>query len=551
MSEYFDLGPYSRHVTTTDPDAQQWFNRGLIWCYGFNHEEAVRCFQRVIELDVQCAMAHWGIAYASGPFYNKPWLWFTDAEREVVAPLCFESVQKAVSLSTGASPVERALIRALSKRYQSPIPVGEDIYDDWIDSYANEMRVVYAEFPEDPDVVTLCAEALMNRTPWRLWNIQSNQPAENADTMEVIQILESGLNRQKSSPVSHPGMLHFYIHALEMSPNPERALLAADALRNASPDNGHLLHMPTHIDILCGDYYEAIAANNRAIAADTRYIDLRGTSEFYMISCMHDFHLKMYAAMFMGQFESAMQAVDGIRSTLTEQVLRIDSPYLACSLEGYYSAKAHVLVRFGRWREIVDEPLPQDPLLYLVTTALLHYAKGIAHAVLGNIGDAGIHRQLFHASVEKIPEWHIVGNNPTRQILEIGKRMLEGELCYRCGKFDTGFNHLRKAVELADNLLFSEPWAWMHPPRHALGALLLEQNRVQEALEVYRADLGFDDTLPRCLQHPDNVWSLHGYIECLNRSNRSNEAEILGQTLTRVQARADVEINASCFCRLE
>jgi tetratricopeptide (TPR) repeat protein len=220
-------------------------------------------------------------------------------------------------------------------------------------------------------------------------------------------------------------------------------------------------------------------------------------------------------------------------------------------LEGFVPMKMHAFIRFGRWQEIVAEPLPEDTELFCVTTALKHYSKGVAHAALGDVGAAEEHRARFAEAVERVPETRYVFNNTCLDILAIAGEMLNGEVEYRKGSFDVAFAHLRRAVELDDNLPYDEPWGWMQPARHALGALLLEQGELEEAEAVYQADLGLDGALARACQHPDNVWSLHGLHECLTRLGRTSEARLLKQRLDLAAARADVPIRSSCFCRIE
>jgi tetratricopeptide (TPR) repeat protein len=550
MTDYFDLGSHSYSITTGSVEAQIWFDRGLIWCYGFNHEEAVRCFEKTVELDPQCAMGYWGIAYASSSFYNKPWAWFGDDERVQSLKICYENIHKAKQLSSNSTLSEQLLISALCDKHQREAIIDLSEPEQWEKTYSDSMRELQSCFPNDLDIICLTAESMMNLTRWKLWDIQLGIPAADALTEASIELLEQGLKIiQQSELNSHPGILHFYIHALEMSPQPELALPAADQLRDLSPESGHLLHMATHIDVLCGQYSEAVEANNKAITADLKYIDLRGKHEFYMISCVHDFHSRMYAAMFAGQFAPALQAADSIRSIISEDLLHIDSRYLASTLEAYYSSKVHVLVRFGRWQAIVDEPLPEDPTLYPVTTALLYYGKTISHAALGDIRSARQCKSKFDQLHEAIPDWHIMANNSTRDIFAVAAAMSNGELEYHAGNHEVGYAHLREACELSDNLAYSEPWPWMHPPRHALGALLLEQGHVEEAMQHYGADLGINNTLPRCLQHRDNIWALHGYLECLNRLGQTDGIDAIQQKLNRVIVNADIKIDSSCCCR--
>ena len=281
MSDYFDLGTYSRPITTTSPEAQLWFDRGLLWCYSYNHEESVHCFQKATKSDGDCAMAYWGIAYASGCNYNKGWESFGEKELKQAVADCYRATQQALARLDGASPVEQALIKALEKRYQSDQVVSQDEFCAWNDAYSAAMKVVYTSFPDDVDVGTLYAEAMINRTPWKLWDLKRGEPAEGADTVEAMAVLERMMRLvEERGSEPHPGALHMYIHTMEMSPYPERALRAADALRDLVPDAGHLRHMPSHIDILCGHYYEAVVANTKAIVADEKYLEREGPLNF-------------------------------------------------------------------------------------------------------------------------------------------------------------------------------------------------------------------------------------------------------------------------------
>ncbi len=552
MGDYYDLGRHSRQVTTDSVEAQQWFDRGLVWCYGFNHEEAVRCFQRAADFDASCAMAYWGIAYASGCNYNKPWEAFGEEEVKQAVAASRVATDAALARIDGATPTERALIKALERRYQSNQVVSGDQFAAWNDDYAAAMREVYRAFSSDWDVTALFAEALINRTPWQLWDLKNGRPALGADTLEAVEVLEKAISQvQESGGQPHPGLLHIYIHVMEMSPYPERALRACDMLRELVPDAGHLLHMPSHIDVLCGHYHNAVVANSRAIAADQKYLEREGALNFYTLYRCHDFHFKLYSAMFLGQYQEAIDAANQLIATTPEALLRVETPPMADWLEGFISMKAHVQVRFGKWQEIIDEPLPADQELYCVTTAMLHYAKGVAHAASLNVAAAEEERARFNEAFARVPESRYIFNNQCTDILAIAAEMLNGEVEYRHGNYRVAFVHLRKAVELDDNLPYDEPWGWMQPARHALGALLLEQGRVDEAAVIYRADLGLDNTLSRPSQHPDNVWSLQGYVECLHRLGKHEEAGAMELRLNLAKARADVEINASCYCRLE
>lgn len=549
MDDYYDLGGYGRPVTTASPDAQLWFNRGLIWCYAFNHEEAVRCFQKVIEYDDSCALAYWGVAYAAGCNYNKPWAAFAPDELVQALADCRRATDAAQVRSPQATPTEQALIRALEARYQSDQVVSEDEFVAWNDAYAAGMRAVYAAFPDDLDVCCLFAEALISRTPWQLWNLQSGQPADGADTVEAMAVLERGMALADERGIAHPGLPHLYIHTMEMSPHPEKALRAADTLREMIPDAGHLLHMPSHIDVLCGHYYAGLVANSKAIEADRKFRQREGALNFYTLYRCHNYHFKTYSALFLGQFHPALEAANELVATLPHELLQ-RAGAAAEWLEAYVPVKLHVLVRFGKWAEIIAEPLPAEPSIYLVTTAMVHYAKGVAYAASDRVGEAERELAAFQVAFAAVPESRMIFNNKCVDVLAIASEMLAGEIDYRQGQHDSAFAHLRRAVALDDGLLYAEPWDWMQPARHALGALLLEQNRVAEAEAVYRADLGLDATLSRPSQHPENIWSLHGFVECLHKLGKHSEAAIFQPRLDLAVARADVEISASCYCRI-
>ncbi len=553
MDNYFNLGKYSRPITTTAPEAQTWFDRGLNWCYAFHHEEALRCFQKVIKSDPNCAMGYWGIAYANGPNYNLPWIDMPPDIRLAVMNYSCENARHAQRLAAEVTPVEQALCQAIIARF--PVPHVADAADDdtfaqWDDMYAQAMRDVYARFPQDNDVCALTAEALICRTPWQLWDLENRVAANGADTLEAITIFDTAFQRSATTGEEpHPGLLHFYIHTMEMSPEPEKALQAAEALQNLVPDAGHLIHMPSHIYILCGQYDKVVEANAQATIADEKYVALDDTINIYTIYRLHNIHFQIYGALFLGQYEAALRTANQIETVITPEGLHHELPWIADNMESFYAMKAHVFVRFGKWQAIIAEPLPNDPELFCVSTAYWLYAKGIAYAVLGDIDHAVETQKQFREALARVPEERRIYNNESRDTLAIAEAMLAGELEYRRQNYSEAFAHLRRSVNLYDNLNYAEPWAWMQPPRHALGALLLEQGHIVEASQVYRADLGLDDTLVRPSQHPRNIWSLHGYAECCQRLGQTAEAATIQAHLAMAQESADVTVNASCFCR--
>ena len=543
---YFDLGPYSRKITTASGEAQLWFDRGLNWLFGFNHGEAVKCFKKALEHDAECAMAHWGISYASGPNYNLPWHLYDPHGKQMALEASYDAMQAALQHAEKASPVEQALIHALPARY----PQREAIEDmaPWDKAFTNEIRKVFEKYPDDLEVRAVFAESIMNETPWKMWDLASGKPAEDAGTEEAMRVLEGAFDTIPAS-WDHPGLLHLYVHLMEMSPFPQRALRAGDRLREIMPDSGHLKHMPTHLDVLCGFYHDVLVYNQKALIPDRRFLAYSDDPGIYLIYVIHNFHFAIYGAMFLGQYTPAIQAAEELIATVPEAALRIESPPMADFLEAYLTMKQHVLIRFGKWREIIAQDLPKDQELYCSNVAMMHYAKTVAHSTLGNIDDAEREKALFLAAKTRVPESRRVHNNTVVDLLGVAEEMLKGELEYRKGNYDVAFAHLRKSVELDDSLPYDEPWGWMQPTRHALGALLLEQGHVEEAEAVYRSDLGLDGKLSRACQHPDNLWSLHGLHECLTRRGETVEAALIKQRLDLAAARAEIPVKASCFCR--
>ena len=540
MDDYYNLGVHMRAGVSKNAKAQLWFDRGLNWLYGYNHNEAMTCFAHAIAADPDCAMAHWAMAYAVGPNYNFQWSDFTDDEKVDCLRIVFESLAAAQKTAKGAT---MALVKALAKRFPDT-PDVED-FTPFNDIYANEMRKIQADYPDDLDIRTFAAEAMMNRCPWKLWDLKSGQPSEGSDALEVQGLLEDAFVGLDGA-WQHPGLLHMYIHLMEMSPHPEKALRMGDALTGLVPDAGHLEHMATHIDVLCGHYENVVRRNKRAFVADQKFMDRQGTQTFYTTYICHDLHFQLYGAMFLGQIGPALDAAGKLETILTPEVVAPSADWL----ESYVGMRQHVYIRFGQWETLKTCKPPEDQELFCFTTALVHYSKTVAYAATGEVEKAEAERMLYHAAQARVPESRLLFNNTCQSILEVATQMLEGELAYRKEDYDTAFVHLRRSIALDDALDYEEPWGWMQPTRHALGALLLEQGHVVEAEAVYRADLGFDATLSRAAQHPENVWSLHGLHECLEKLGKTTEALLIKPRLDLANARSDAPIKASCGCRL-
>lgn len=543
---YFDIEVYSRTITASKDKTQRWFDRGLVWTFAYCHEEAAKCFTKALKHDPDCAMAHWGVAYAVGPNYNMQWHHFDPAGKAQALEAAYDATQAAVALKEKVTPPERALIEALPARY----PQRDTIEDQkqWNVDFMNAMRNAHESHPEDLDVACIFVESIMNVSPWQMWDLKNATVAEGAGTVEAEAVLDKCF--QNPAAWKHPGLLHLHVHLMEMSPHPERALKTGDVLRTLVPDAGHLIHMPTHIDILCGNYRDTMFWNEKAIEADLKFVEREGAMNFYTAYRIHNYHFAIYGAMFLGQYEPAIRAAEGIVETTPEDLLRVETPPMADFIESYFSMTEHVMIRFGKWREIIALPTVKEPELYCVTNATRIYAKGVAHAALGEVEKAEAKRLEFLEAKKNVPESRYLHNNSCIDVLEIAGAMLDGELEYRKGNFDKAFAHLRRSVELDDALPYDEPWGWIQPTRHALGALLFEQTRTEEAEAVYREDLGLGGRLSRATIHPDNVWSLKGLVNCLEarKAGDTEEARLLKQRLDFALSRADGRVAASCFC---
>lgn len=518
-TDYYDLGGLHYKATTESQEAQLWFDRGLAMCYGFNHEEAVRCFEKAVVADPGMAMAFWGIAYAWGPNINNMLI---DSAQIAKAEL---AIHMAKLQSNGCTELERKLIGALATRYTTPVPEDHDALNR---AYTKALRELYEQYADDPLVVGLFAESLMNLQPWKHWS-PDGKPGPH--TPELLDVLEAGLKRWPD----YPALCHFYIHAMEASPTPEKALPAANRLRDAMPGQGHLVHMPSHIDIWIGDYANVITANQKAILADAEFLRREGPLNFYSLYRIHNYHFLVYGAMFDGQSEIALKAARDIVHQVPEEMLRAQSDYL----DAFMPTDLHVLVRFGRWEEILKQPEPADYLP--VSRSIWHYARALAYAATNRIHQAEVEEQEFAEAMEVVPETSFLFQNPSHHILGVANEMIAGEIAYRKGKFDKAFDHLREAVRRDDELNYDEPWGWMQPARHALGALLLEQKRYNEAETVYRADLD---------RHPNNPWALHGLAESLAKLGKAEESSKYLAKFTMACQRSDVKIDRSCYCKL-
>lgn len=547
---YYNLGDFRRDVTTTSPEAQLWFDRGLAWAYCFNPEEAVRCFEKAAQFDPDCAMAHWGIAFGSGPNYNKAWRLFDFADMGKCITIATAALDRArIAAARNATPFERTLIDALGSRFPNAATKDPKEFDRVNRAYADAMRNFYNQFSDDIDAAALFADSLMCLSPRALWDLDTGEPI-GPGTKEARVVLEDALPRAGGD--KHPVLNHLYIHLMEMSPYPEIALPAADRLRRLSVDGSHLAHMSTHIDNACGDWRRVIDSNLDAVAADERYFGReKEIGAWYNVYRAHNLMVGTYGAMMAGRSREALFMANRLKEILTPDLLKIPSPPMADFLEAHGTTLAHVLIRFGRWDEILNLEFPDDRKLYCSTTAMIHYARGIAFAALRRIPEAEKAREEFIAAVATVPESRFNSIPvPEIQALKIAGKMLDGEIEYRKGNFDVAFAHLREAIALEDGLPYSDPPAWLQPVRHAYCALITEQGQLEEAAKQYRIELGLEGTLGRRRIRPNNVWSLHGLYECLTKLGRHDEAKEIKLQRDIAVASADIKIAASCFCRL-
>jgi tetratricopeptide (TPR) repeat protein len=518
---YEGLGSYSRKITTDSPEAQRYFDQGLAFVHGFNHNAAIRAFQQAADLDPQCAMAHWGIALASGPHINFA----------LVPPPAAELAWKEIGLAKeneqNASPVERALIDALSRRCANPQPEDRSPLDR---AYADAMREVWKKFPNDPDVGVLFAEAMMNLRPWDQWTPEG-QP--NPGTDEILATLDAVL---KLNP-KHPFANHLYIHAVEASPHPERADAAAERLRDLQPGLAHNVHMPSHIDIRTGRWQEAVETNLKAVAADQRYRKTFGPAKgFLNVYVAHNRHMLAYAAMMTGRRDLAMKHIRAMVAELPQEFLKDD----AMAAEAFVAMPLEVMVRFGLWDEILAEP--DHYAEYMPFTRAFHYAaRAIAYAAKGDASDARKAQSAFIERARLVPKEDSLGNNSCESILDVVTPMVEGEILVAEDKIESGIEQLRAAIKKEDALKYDEPPGWLIPVRHSLGAVLMKQQRFAEAEQVYRDDLA---------RLPANGWSLLGLAESL-RAQRKNEEEAAKTKakFENIWAKADLKINSSCLCQ--
>ncbi len=511
------MGGHERPITTNSAEAQRYFNQGLTWTYAFNHDEAIRSFTRAAELDPDCAMAWWGVALCQGPNYNDP---IMTEERSAAA---WDALQKAVARIDNTTPVERALIEAIAHRYAKPWPEDRTGLEK---AYADAMAEVWAAYPNDSDVGTLYAEAMMIRKPWELYSLDF-EPAEDTPKIEAV------LERVMEIDPDNPGAKHLYIHTVELSEEPARGLTAADDLIGMVPASGHLHHMPTHIYVQVGQWDKAIVQNAKAMKADARYRKLspkQGIQHLYMT---HNSHMLAFAAMMSGREREALAAARAMWRDVPSDVLPEVAPYV----DPWMCAVYDVQKRFGRWDAIIAEPAPPDFLP--ITKAIWHAHRAIAYAARKDFDSAEREYKAFRDARAAMPEDLLWFTDPAVEILAVCDHFVAGEIALHRGDYKKAAEELEAGAKLEDGLTYSEPPQWTQPVRHTLGAVYLKSGRYADAERVYREDLA---------KWPDNGWSLYGLSRALHAQGKTKEAKEVAQQYDKAWAKADAPTSTSCKC---
>ena len=514
------LGRHHFRISTPIPMAQRYFDQGMILMYGFNHAEAARSFRYAQTLDPTCAMCFWGEALVLGPNINSPMA-------DSAVPQAWKAVEQARALAKGASEKEQALIQAVANRYAQETLKDRSSLDQ---AYAEAMRAVAKQFPDDPVIGALLAEALMDLHPWDFWTREGKpQPW----TLEIVSTLERVLDLNPNLPLGH----HLYIHALEASPYPEKALSSAARLPALVSGSGHLVHMPAHIYIRIGWYRDALVANQRAVRVDEEYLQHSHVESLYTAAYVpHNFHFLWVAASKLGQQKLAMQAAQDTAAKVSPEMMR--DPGFAGTLQHFWLMPLFTKALFGQWEEILQEPPPPADLLY--PTGIWHYARGLAFLRQGKLEQAAHELEDLKDIVKDpaIADLTIFDINAIPHVLKIAKGVLSGEIAAKNGEYATAVTQLKEAIELEDGLNYTEPKDWYLPPRQVLGAVLLEAGKPKEAEQVYRQDL---------LAHPQNGWSLFGLEKSLEAQGKLEEAKAAQQEFEEAWADADVTLTSSRF----
>ncbi|MGZ8223541.1 MAG: hypothetical protein ACXW0H_00250 [Methylobacter sp.] len=512
-----NLGNYHFPITTSNEQAQRYFDQGLRWAYAFNHQESILSFKQAAQSDTECAMCYWGIAYALGPNINAKM-------EDIAVAEAFQAIQQAVQLQAKTSDLEQALISALAKRY-GPKPVTDRSALD--KAYADAMREVVKRYPDNAEAATLFADALMNQHPWDYWTAAGKPKPW---TEEIVTALETAL---RIAPLN-PGANHFYIHAVEASEYPERALASADRLGDLMPGAGHLVHMPAHVYMRAGLYHKAAEANRKAVSVDHHYLHSHHSEGIYPLAYVpHNHHFLSVAAANQGH---SVEAIESARSTAAHTDSKAMRQPGMGGLEHYFVMPFYAQVRFGNWDDILQQPAPDRELRY--ANAIWHYARCYAFLAKGKLEQANNELNSLKAvakepAIQKLTFWD---KHTMAQILDIAITVLEGELAAKRNDMATATGYLKQAVILEDNLQYDEPSPWYFPVRQSLGAVLLQAGKPEEAEQVYREDLQ---------KNRENGWSLFGLMNSLEAQHKIDEAGAIKQRFNRAWARADITLTAS------
>jgi tetratricopeptide (TPR) repeat protein len=512
------LGTYTRTIATGSPEAQAYFDQGLLLIYGFNHDEAVRAFAKAIQLDATCAMCYWGAAEALGPNYNMP------AMEERWKAL-WDAVQSAQKNAAHGAPVEQALIAALGKRYPGPASVPAEKMQPFNDAYAAAMREVAQRFPADDDVQVFFAEALMTANPWKLWTTDGKAAA---GTGEIVETLEAVLARNPQ----HPGANHYYIHAVEASPHPEKAVAAAERVAGLMPGAGHIVHMPAHIFQRVGRYAEASAANAAAAQADAAYIVEAKPPAWMYYSGMyftHNYQFLAYSESMRGRSAGALQACREMTQHLTDDVL-----HMGTGLDWYAAEPWFVLERFGLWEQMLTEKAP-DPKLDGLSAAY-HYVRATAFAATGKLTEAIEEKNKLDSIAASTPADAPAGLNKAADLMAVASTVVGARLAIAQGRHGEAIAALRDAIAKEDRLEYDEPADWFVPVRHLLGAALLRSGKAAEAETVYREDLQ---------RHPENGWALYGLARSLEAQGKTAQSAAVERRFSQAWKDADIALTAS------
>lgn len=502
------IGNTHHPVSTTNKEAQRFFDQGLALMFAFNHDAAFLSFKRASELDPQLGMAYWGMALALGSNINTP----ITPEREQYA---YEFIQKAVSLASQATPSEKDYILALAQRYTNQ--PNADIKKN-AQNYSDAMHKLMQTYPDDLDAAVLFAESALDLNPWEQWTIDG-QPKPG--TLEVVAVLENVLKRDPQ----HVGANHFYIHAIEASAHPERALLSAMRLPELAPESGHLMHMPAHIYILVGDYARAAATNVKAIENDEKYLQEYGMGFYPLHYMSHNLYFLSRAYSMEGRFQDALQTAQKLEAFYYPHYQMMPD------LEYYIPTPMFVLYRFHQWPAITKLPEPNRDLA--VTHALWHSTRAVAYASLGQLQLAQQERELFHQEKNKIPADATYGYNKADKIMQIASLLIDAKLAEVQQQPQDAVQNLQKAIAVQDTLHYNEPPDWFFPVRESLGGLLLKLNEPSQAEAVFRADLD---------RHPRNGRALFGLLESLKAQNKHTDVFWVQNEFNRAWKNADHQL---------